>query len=180
MSTSIDEAPLPDLLASMLADLEELKRNRSLEDARGAMITFLSRVIELGLRLHRDPALRASTGVQRFLQESTALLPSAIVHLHHHCSHMKSWYYGEWEHDEWVRAARERSQMEFLFDLYAGTSFEAYVPALDEEMATVDELLCRKVDVGVYIPFERTPRGMPSTHWWWWYPGEPPAETSSS
>jgi hypothetical protein len=62
-------------------------------------------------------------------------------------------------YQQWLR---DRSAIEYLRDLYRGTSIEAYVQDLDTE--DLDELIRFKAH---YFGGSGRPEGAPPHHWWW-------------
>lgn len=161
-------------LAQMLETLQSLRDQHEVDRWRDVTGSFMQRLFDLGLLLHREPNIKEMTNVKNFIEESGNLLPLVVGHINFYCFLTKDWFYGEWEYDEWISACKKRSSLEFLFELYANTGFQYFLPNLQTEAHTIDELLRTKVDAGVYTPYETIPQGMPTSHWWWWYPEDAP------
>jgi hypothetical protein len=170
----MDEETLHELVTKILAAMHTLSAERDVNQQRNITRGMMNRLYELGLYLHREPAKRVDPEATHFFEESARLLPWIFGHIEFYFILAEDWFYSEWTYDEWVTACRNRSAIAFLFEFYKNTPFQGLMPTLLERAETLDNLLRKKVDDGVYTPYDAIPSEIPTTHWWWWYPEVPP------
>ncbi|HVG39184.1 MAG TPA: hypothetical protein VM870_07850 [Pyrinomonadaceae bacterium] len=145
----------------------------------GDVEQFMEGVYDLGLAAHAEPTLLNSPEVDNFLQRSAEDLRSFDGDIHRFIKNLSSWLHRqEWgsvyfdPSYVWLCACRERSSIEFLFELYRGTAFEEYFHFLLEDSGFVEgideEILRPKAAEDGIIKDEDRPAAMPRSHWWWW------------
>jgi len=168
------EQNLEELFERILAAMRELSTQVDVGSYRNLTSSMMTDVVPLALRLRCDPARRLDPQTKRFLDESSQMITQLIGHIKYYITLVEDWFYGEWTHEEWVTACRDRSAIAFLFELYQHTDLQIFFPDLKDRTEIIDQLLRQKVDQGVNTPYHKIPAGTPNSHWWWWYPQDAP------
>lgn len=160
MNAELEEAANA-IARSITADADEGRR-----DARMFLHT-LGRM-ELG-ELAVSDAERAE-----LIERTTEPVGRAVVPLGSSLSAFESWLIGhEYYGDDWSFACRQRSEIQFLRDIY--------LPRIDEDPESwmdpgeVDYMMQHAAQLEGGLSADRIPPRVPTSHFWWWLPDAPPA-----
>ena len=152
------------LLDSMREALEALTSGRPVDKAEGEADSFMAGVYRLGLELHGNAALRASPEYRKFLEDSSRVLPYAMIYLEYFVDRLLTrLYHGSILN--WKAICEKRSGVEFFFELYRDTPFAGFLENF--ELGELDPALRRQAVFEGYVPPEEIPPSIPESHWWW-------------
>lgn len=160
------EMDLSTLLQSLTADLQALQANYDTTTTRDTTRRFMRNIYQLGLRVERDPALRATPEVATFLQESARFLSFAVVKIESFVRRFTQRIYDMNDRD-WRQACEERSSIAFLDDLYQDTVFGGLLDVDEVDFEELDRVMREQGYRNGYIAPGTVPEGIPDTHWWW-------------
>ena len=164
---------LTELLAQIRRVLTDLGREGTTEHRRDLIEDLMTGIYSLGLLLHREPLLRSSPEMLKFLRDGQSLLLMAVPSILSYVNTTESKFYASWVYDEWTRVSIRRSAIEFLRELFRETSFAEFLAFFNTD--DIDKMFPSKEEKGGYLPVENIPIGIPPSHWWWWYPEAPPS-----
>lgn len=121
----------------------------------------------------RTGTLPTGAACADFVAASAPLIQSISRVLEKHVHAAARPFLDEWYGHEWVHACEARSRLEYLFELYRGSSAE---PALTRsaDPCDLDDGFHQRGKLEGNLPVHQIPRGTPPSHWWWWYPRTPP------
>jgi len=132
------------------------------------MENFLMATYDLGLHLSNKPCWHKSLAFQSYIEESILLWPTVKLWVSGFIHRTEVILNYAFQENEWVRVCHRRSTIEFLKELYQGTSLENRVKVL--EVSVLDEKIRRVGEIEGYLEDQEIPAAMPLSHWWWWYP----------
>lgn len=121
----------------------------------------------------RTGTLPTGASCADFIAASAPLIQGISRVLEKHVHAAARPFLDEWYGREWVHACEARSRLEYLFELYRGSSAE---PALTRsaDPCDLDDGFHQRGKLEGNLPAHEIPPGTPPSHWWWWYPRTPP------
>lgn len=152
---------LSNLVEQMTANLRDSSKGQPIGAACDIAREFLERFFRFGLALEREPELRDTPAVKRFLDGASGLLPGVMPGFFSAVDRFDGRLHMPGDLD-WRQVGKFRSSLEF-FTAYFGQSPEF-------ELEDVDAAIRERAQYDGGISAESIPHGIPKSHWWWFAP----------
>ncbi|GLQ45813.1 hypothetical protein GCM10007862_08640 [Dyella lipolytica] len=131
---------------------------------------FMSSLYEMGLVYADDHGFRATPELSSFVDETSPTLIKDCVALFSYPGYLLQAYQKSWEYDEWEQLCRQRSGLQYFFDLYRASDFGPFVQEIDTR--ELDEQMHEWGSREGFLPEEKIDPRLPQSHWWWRLPDQ--------